>query len=122
MAEEAKKKTSPGEFIRQAGVAPYGNAPLVHRIGHLPHFFRRQRPRQVEARTFCAEAGQKRFNGQGHYLLPDKVNHALPSGRFRGYTRKQWGLDPSERSALRLVSTFIRTSKPDRANLCKVPA
>lgn len=47
-------------------------------------------------------------------MVISKVGHDLYNKFFRGYTRKQWGLDPSELDASVTARIPVRTSRDDR--------
>jgi UDP-galactopyranose mutase len=47
-------------------------------------------------------------------VMISKVGRALYEKFFRGYTRKQWGLDPSELDACVLGRVPVRTNRDDR--------
>jgi UDP-galactopyranose mutase len=47
-------------------------------------------------------------------VVVSKVGHDLYQKFFRGYTRKQWGLDPSELDASVIARVATRTNRDDR--------
>lgn len=47
-------------------------------------------------------------------VVVSKVGRALYEKFFRGYTRKQWGLDPSELDASVIARVPVRTNRDDR--------
>lgn len=50
----------------------------------------------------------------GEDVVVSKVGRALYEKFFRSYTRKQWGLDPSELDAAVLARVPVRTNRDDR--------
>ncbi|GAC1701902.1 MAG: hypothetical protein NVS9B4_06110 [Candidatus Acidiferrum sp.] len=69
----------------------------------------------AEAEKFLAsmaEPKEKILNSED--VVVSKVGRDLYEKFFRGYTRKQWGMDPSELDASVLARVPIRTNRDDR--------
>jgi UDP-galactopyranose mutase len=63
---------------------------------------------------FAARAEPKEHLVTSEDVVVGKVGRELYEKFFRGYTRKQWGLDPSELDASVTARVPVRTSRDDR--------
>jgi UDP-galactopyranose mutase len=69
----------------------------------------------VEAKSFLASLAEPRANIlTSEDVIVSKVGKELYEKFFRGYTRKQWDLDPSDLDASVLARVPIRTNRDDR--------
>ena len=68
-----------------------------------------------EIEEFFASVAEKvRFGETSEDVVVSKVGRELYNKFFRGYTRKQWGLDPSELDASVTARVPARTNRDDR--------
>ena len=68
-----------------------------------------------EARDFFANLAEKRDKIEtSEDVVVSKVGRELYEKFFRGYTRKQWGLDPSELDSSVIARVPVRTNCDDR--------
>lgn len=68
-----------------------------------------------EMESWLGSVAEKRFDiRNSEDVIVDKVGRELYNKFFRGYTRKQWGLDPSELDASVTARVPTRTNRDDR--------
>ena len=68
-----------------------------------------------ELERFFLSVGEPRASVRtSEDVIVSKVGRALYEKFFRGYTRKQWGLDPSELDASVIARIPVRTDRDDR--------
>lgn len=63
---------------------------------------------------FASVAEQKEVIGTSEDVVVSRVGRDLYEKLFRGYTRKQWGLDPSELDSSVIARIPVRTNQDDR--------
>ena len=63
---------------------------------------------------FAARAEKRDAVRTSEDVVVGRVGRELYEKMFRGYTRKQWGLDPSELDALVTARIPVRTNRDDR--------
>ncbi|RPH54677.1 UDP-galactopyranose mutase, partial [bacterium] len=69
----------------------------------------------MEVETFFASVAEKREQIRtSEDVVVARVGRELYEKFFRGYTRKQWGLDPSQLDALVTARVPVRTNRDDR--------